>query len=388
MQDASGNGARRLLAELSGAPHGSARAPGRVNVLGEHTDYNGGLVLPAALTHRTGVAVRLAGSSRVRGFSREEGPAEAELGAPPDGQWLDYVRGVARELSAVGRIPARGFDVAVAGEVPGGSGLSSSAALSVATALALAAALERPFAPGEGIEVARICQRAEADFVGVPCGILDPFAALMSRPGSLLLLDCARMEWDPVDLPSDLLLLIVDTGVQRELRGGAYAERRGECERALQLSSRALGRDLESLSSIAEEELLVLGRELPSPLHRRARHVVTENGRVRRFVAALRSRDLGEAGRALFSSHESLRDDFEVTCVESDHLVEASHSVEGILGARMTGAGFGGCTVHLVRAERADEAQAHLQSSFERRFGRSPRAWSTRPGPGAEVDEA
>ena len=132
----------------------------------------------------------------------------------------------------------------------------------------------------------------------------------------------------------------------------------------------------------------MLGTELTSPLYRRARHVVTENARVRRFVASLRSRDLEEAGRELLSSHESLRDDFEVTCAESDHLVEASNGVAGILGARMTGAGFGGCTVHLVRAERADEAQTHLQSSFERRFARSPRAWTTRPGRGAEVGEA
>jgi galactokinase len=353
-------------------------------LIGEHTDYNGGLVLPAALEAATGVAIRFTNGTDVRGISREEGESEAALGDPPRSVWLDYVRGVARLLAEAGRIPQRGFQAGIAGDVPTGSGLSSSAALEVASALALAAAAGRPFEADEALEAARLCQRAESEFVGVPCGILDPFASLLARPGRAILLDCARMTWEGVALPAEVELLIVDTGVRRELREGGYAERRVECETALEGARTVLGRDLQSLSEIRTSEIGLL-EPLPEAPLRRLRHVVTENDRVRAFVRSLRHGLLSEAGEVLYASHTSLRLDFEVTCPESDLLVEASRDLPGALGARMTGAGWGGCTLHLVRFGEAKEVREGLAGRFEERFGRRPRSWQTRPGPGARV---
>ena len=383
METACTREARLLLGSFAGPPGGAAEAPGRVNLIGEHTDYNGGLVLPIALERVTSVAVRLERGAGVRGVSREEGEAEAGLADAARSCWLDYVRGVARALVDAGRLPPRGFAVAVAGDVPTGAGLSSSAALEVASALALAAAAGRPFGPEELDGVARLCQRAEAEFVGVPCGILDPFASLHARPGRAILLDCARMTFELVPLPPDLEILIVDTGVRRALREGGYAERRRECADALVLARPTLGRDLGSLSEIGPADLECLeGRLAPVPF-RRLRHVVTENARVRDFARALALPTASEAGRALYASHQSLRDDFEVTCAESDFLVEASRALPAVVGARMTGAGWGGCTLHLVRAGETEAARAALAEGFEARFGRVPRAWRTRAGPGA-----
>jgi galactokinase len=376
---------RRLFARFGARPGAVAEAPGRVNLIGEHTDYNGGLVLPAALERRTVVAVRVSGSPGVRGISREEGEAEAALDDPPQRTWLDYVRGVALEVDRSFGPSGKGLEVAVASEVPCGSGLSSSAALGVATALALGRARGSPFGPGEGLRVARLCQRAENDFVGVPCGLLDPLASIEARAGHATLLDCARLIWEAVPLPPGVELLIVDTGVRRALRDGSYAERRGECEQALRAAQRLLGRPLESLSEIALSELGALGRDLPGRLARRVRHVVTENERVRQLAAALRGGELRAAGEALYASHESLRCDYEVTCAESDHLVELSRSVEGLLGARMTGAGWGGCTVHLFESGRAELGRERLGEGFAARFGHRPIAWSTRAGRGARV---
>jgi galactokinase len=354
-----------------------------VNLIGEHTDYNEGLVLPAALDLRTAVAVRLTRGDRVRGLSREEGPAEAAFEEPARGIWLDYVRGVARELARAGRAPATGFEVAVASDVPCGAGLSSSAALEVATALALEAASGGTRSE-EPIETARLCQRAESGFVGVPCGLLDPFASLLAREGHVTLLDCATMRWDAIPVPDDLALLVVDTGIRRTLRDGGYAERRRECERALDGAPSILGRPLRHLSEIRPEEIGALGG-LPALLLRRLRHVVTENARVRSFVAALGAGDREGAGRALYGSHESLRDDYEVTWPESDLLVDVSARLPGVVGARMTGAGWGGCTVHLVEVERAAAIREALEEAYAERFGRRPPSWLTRPGPGARV---
>jgi galactokinase len=377
--------ARRLLTHLGAEARAVAEAPGRVNLIGEYTDYNGGLVLPAALAQRTAVAVRFGARAEVRGVSREEGSAEAGYSDPPRGGWLDYVRGVARELSAAGRIPRQGFDIAVAGDVPGGSGLSSSAALEVASALALAAAAGGPFRAGEALELAALCQRAESQFVGVPCGILDPFASLLAQADHVTLLDCARMDFERVPFPSDLALLIVDTGVRRALREGAYAERHRECEQALEASRSRLGRQIGSLSELRLEELPTLRATLPLRELRRVRHVLTENDRVRDFVRALADRDWRSAGEALYRSHASLRDDYSVTCAESDLLVDQSRTLPGVVGARMTGAGWGGCTVHLAQAAHAEKALETLRDRFAARFERIPRAWQMRPGRGAEV---
>jgi galactokinase len=365
-------------------PTADARAPGRVNLIGEHTDYNGGLVLPAAIALHTEVAVRFRPDARVLGASREEGPSEALLEAAPRHAWLDYARGVARLLADAGRIPRSGFEIAVASEVPAGAGLSSSAALEVATALALAAAAGAPLRKDERAELARLCQRAEHEFAGVPCGIMDQYAVLHAQVGHAILLRCSDLHAEQVPVPGTLGFVIVDTGVRHALRDGGYAARRRECEQALAAARLALPRQLDTLSDVEPRDLPALRPALEDTPFRRLRHVVSENARVRAFARALRARDVRGAGELLFASHTSLRDDFEVSCAESDALVEDSHATDGCLGARMTGAGFGGCTLHLVQADGADDLAARLVERFRARFGRTPRHWKTRPAAGAE----
>ena len=368
---------------MSGAA--AAEAPGRVNLIGEHTDYNGGWVLPMATALRTRVEVRLRDDARVRGESAGAPPVESEWGDPPGGTWLDYVRGVARELVRDERMRPGGFEVRVESDVPQGAGLSSSAALEVAAALALASAAGRAFAERERAKVAALCQRAEAEFVGVPCGIMDQWAALFGRRGRAVKLRCADLLWESVPLPDDLEVLIVDTGVRRALRDGAYAARRAECVQAVDAARPVLGRELDSLSELTETDLSRLEAELdPVPL-RRARHVVSENARVHRFVEALRAGDLEQAGALLYASHESLRTDYEVTCTESDFLVDATRGLAGAVGARMTGAGWGGCTLHLVRAGSADAIAQTVAAGFEGRFGRRPPSWKIAAGDGASL---
>jgi len=377
---------RALFGEVfSGSPAGAARAPGRVNLIGEHTDYNGGLVFPAAIELATRVAVRPRADGRVVGFSRERGRAEAGLFDPPAGDWLDYPRGTARVLADAWLAAETGFELAVLSDVPEGAGLSSSAALEAATALALIAAsgasevrLDRP-------ELARLCQRAEVEFAGVPCGIMDHYAVLCNEPGSALLLDCARLEARPVAIPDGIEILIFDTGVERSLRAGSYAARRAECERALAGARAALGRKLDSLSELAPAELAGLERVLDAVAFRRARHVLSEIARVRSLAAAFASGDLARAGEAMFASHESLRADYEVTVAESDALVADARGLPGCIGARMTGAGFGGCVVVLVEARSAPGFAAALADRFEKRFGRAPRHWASRAVGGANL---
>jgi galactokinase len=377
---------RALFAEVfAGIPASAARAPGRVNLIGEHTDYNGGLVFPAAIELATLVSVRPRADSLVRGCSRERGPVEAQLHDPPAGDWLDYARGTARVLADAGLVRDTGFEIAVLSDLPEGAGLSSSAALEAATALALIAASGAPEVAFDRAELARLCQRAEVEFAGVPCGIMDQYAVLCSQPGAALLLDCARVLARAVPLPDGIEILIFDTGVARALREGRYAERRAECERALEAARRALGRRLASLSELALGDFARLERALDPVALRRARHVVGENARVLALAEAFETGDLGRAGEAMFASHESLRVDYQVTVAESDALVEDSRSLAGCIGARMTGAGFGGCTVHLVEAQHARAFAIELARRFRERFGREPRYWISRAAAGANL---
>ncbi len=377
---------RRLFEKRFGRqPSAAARAPGRVNLIGEHTDYNGGLVLPVAIALSTDVALRPRADARVVGVSREEGPAEAGLGDAPRHHWLDYVRGVARLLADAGRVPATGFEITVASDVPPGAGLASSAALEVATALAVMAAAGAPLRPAERAELARLCQRAE-EFAGVPCGIMDPYAILHAHTGGAVLLRCSDLRAEAVPIPASVELVVVDTGVRHSLRSGDYAERRRECEASLAAARTALGRELESLSEVVARDLVALKPALPELLFRRLRHVVLENARVQSFARALRARNVREAGELLYASHASLRGDFEVSCAESDLLVLASHSAPGCLGARMTGAGFGGSTLHLVEAGSGEAVADAVGAAFRARFGRTPRSWLTRPSAGAGVE--
>jgi galactokinase len=362
-----------------------ARAPGRVNLIGEHTDYSGGRVLPAAISLATTVAVRLREDGLVRGRSRERGNAQASLAAEPAGTWLDYVRGAALQLVEAGRIPASGFDVYVSSEIPGGAGLSSSAALLVASALALAEAGGAGYRQDERFALAQLCQRAENEFVGVPSGLMDEFASALGRAGAALLLDCTELAWRAVPFPESLEILVFDTEVRRELRGGAYETRVLECERARQQAAGALGRPLAALSAATPADLPALEPALDPLLFRRLRHVATENERVERLATALGGRDRRAIAALLYASHESLAADYEVSWPEADLLVALSRELPGIHGARMTGAGHGGCTLHLVDTATRSETVLALHAAFARQTGRAGRSWPLRPAPGATL---
>jgi galactokinase len=317
-------------------------APGRVNLIGEHTDYSGGLALPAAI--ELGVTVEIDDAApAVSLSSREFGPAEPfapDGGGPPASGWARYAQAVAAELAALGR-PAVGLAGTVTSDLPAGAGPSSSAALEVAVALALCAVADFELEP---LELALACQRAELRAVGVPCGILDQAGSVLGRRGAAILLDCGTLEHRFVPVPANAGLVVLDSGVERRLEGSGYATRRAELERALRLvcAERSTEVELTQLDGLDAVSL------------RRLRHVVTENERVRRFAAALEAGDLRAAGRLLSQSHASLRDDYEVSTPEIDRLVALAEAA-GAYGARIVGGGFGGSVLALAEADAAAE---------------------------------
>jgi galactokinase len=339
------------------------RAPGRVNLIGEHTDYNDGFVLPLAIDLEC--VVRASPAERIRVRSRDV-PGEVDLAADGTGEaegWGRTVAAVARVLAELGR-PGAGIDAEVASTVPQGSGLSSSAALEVAVALALcdAAAFELP-AP----ELALACSRAERLATGVPTGIMDQLASLAGRAGHALLIDCRKLEVEPVPLPEGLAVLVVHSGVSRELAGSAYADRRAACEAAAERLGVAALRDA-TPEQVADDP--------------RARHVVSENARVLAAVDALHAGDTAALGRVLAESHASLRDDFEVSVPELDALTAALEDA-GAAGARLTGAGFGGAVVAVCADTEAERILGNAALQYERKTGIHARRWIVRAVDGA-----
>jgi galactokinase len=360
---------RAYGARFGEEPEVIASAPGRVNLIGEHTDYNGGFVLPCAVGLRVAVA---AGRDGEELFSADFDEARP-LADTKDSSWADYPRGVDWALRGAG-YDVNPFRATFAGDVPLGSGLSSSAAIEASTALALDALF------GLGIErkdLAVLCQRAENEFVGVGSGIMDQYASLLCEEGAALLIDCRSLEARsvPLDLRgAGLTLLVCDTRVERGLAETGYNDRRAQCESA----ARALGVDL--LRDANEEDLERLsGVEL-----RRARHIVSENARVLRAVEALRTRDFEELGRLMYASHASMRDDFEISTRELDAFVELAGDA-GSVGARLTGAGFGGCAIALVRPDEADGLTPTVRETFARRGFEEPAFYEFLPAAGAEV---
>jgi galactokinase len=343
-----------------------------VNLIGEHTDYSGGLVLPAAI--QLGIAVEVVGTAdEIVLSSTRYGPAgsiQADGGGAATEGWGRYGQAVAAELAALGRAPV-GLVATVESNLPAGAGLSSSAALEVAIALALCAVAELELEP---LELALACQRAELRAVGVPCGILDQAACLLGRESAAILLDCATLEHRLIPVPKRAALLVVDSGVERSLESTGYAQRRAELERALDLvgaeRSTAVGQaDLDGLDPVSE---------------RRLRHVVSENERVVRFAEALESGDLEAAGALLDASHASLRDDYEVSTPELDLLVALAQSA-GAYGARLLGAGFGGAVLALVDAGRADEVARVVVREYRSRTEMAGRALTVRASEGAAI---
>ncbi|MDP2674859.1 MAG: galactokinase [Dehalococcoidia bacterium] len=361
-----------------------AEAPGRVNLIGEHTDYNEGHVLPLAIDRTVAVAgARREGDVRACALDcGEEDRFPPDVVAPaPGGGWRNYVRGVVWALGEAGhRLP--GLDLAFTGDVPAGAGLSSSAALEVALAAAFAAVAELSLGRRE---LALLAQRAENGFVGVQCGIMDQLAAVFGQEGHALLIDCRSLQIEPLPLAlerSGAAIVIVDSAVRRSLGDSAYNERRRECAEA----AAALG--VTALRDVTAEALEARRADLPETLYRRARHVVTEEARVVAAAGALRGGDLEALGRLLYQSHESLRDDFEVSCPETDLLVELAAGVEGVLGARLTGAGFGGCTVNLVRRGARGAFEQGVVQTYRERSGLPARMHLVHAAGGLRVSDA
>ena len=358
------------------------RAPGRVNLIGEHTDYNEGFVLPCAIDRDTLALAAPREDGVFTGTSREDAQAvriESGSAARPGG-WGDYVWGVVRAFAERGA-RMTGADLAVASDVPVGAGLSSSAALCVA----LVGALDTAFALGLDPRArAETAHRAECFFVGVPCGVMDQLASSLGERDHALRIDCRSLEIALVPLPARLRLLVADSGVRRRLAAGAYGNRRAECEEALRLARErgVAPPGARALRDLSPRDLPALERALPPVLARRARHVVCENERVDATARALAAGDLAGAGAALRAGQRSLRDDFEVSIPELDALCEIADALPGVYGSRLSGAGFGGCTLHLVEAEAAPAVADALARAFESRFGRRPPVYSVRAADG------
>jgi galactokinase len=381
--------ASRVFREHFGAaPAWLAAAPGRVNLIGEHTDYNGGYVLPLAIDRHVVMAAApaAAGAPRVRVYSAAldasvDIPLDGTLG-PGEPGWANYLRGVVSGFVRRG-LPVPSLDAVIVSEVPLGGGLSSSAALEVAAATMLEAATGATLDPREK---ARLCRQAEHEFAGVPCGLMDQLASVMGDEAGALLIDCQFevVRVVPFDDPA-VSVLICNTNVKHALADGAYLRRRTECAEA----ARELG--VTSLRD-ATPEMVEGARGIFDPVvRRRARHVATENIRTLAAAAHLEAREFTKVGALMYESHRSLRDDFEVSSLELDALVDAAREIGeagGVLGARMTGGGFGGCTVTLVRTEAVGAVAEEISHAYRRRTGRAPSTFVSRPANGARLVES
>jgi galactokinase len=342
------------------------RAPGRVNLIGEHTDYNGGFVLPMAINRESAVAITVRTDRRIRAHSINlDETAEFDLdneGERKQGFWLNYVEGVARLLERR-NIELKGADLLIWSDVPGGAGLSSSAALEIVTGLALTKIAGKTI---DGKTLALIGQQAEHEFVGANVGIMDQFVSANAQEGYALLLDCRSLEFENVPLETkDVAVVICDTRVKHDLATSQYNTRRRECEEAVEILQRFLP-DILQLRDVSIAEFEKYQSKLPDVILHRARHVVTENTRVLQAAKLLEKNNLKEFGRLMRLSHTSLREDYEVSCRELDLMVEIADTCQGVLGARMTGGGFGGSTVNLVLRENLDEFTRKIAVEYER----------------------
>lgn len=362
-------------------------SPGRINLIGEHTDYNDGFVLPAAIDRRIYLALapnNTAGLCRIVAADFDASVSvDLDTLAPLEGasSWANYVLGVVAELRADGRL-VEGFDCVFAGDIPIGGGLSSSAALENATAVGLNEAFDL------GLDQAyllRVSQRAEHHYAGVKCGIMDQFASMMGQAGRAMLLDCRTLtfEYVPLEL-GDYGLILCDTNVSHALASSEYNTRRQECEEAVRLLKPAFP----SIRALRDVTLVGLEAErhrLSPVLHQRARHVVSENERVHLAVAALREGNLRRLGELLYQSHDSLQHDYEVSCPELDFLVDQTRDKNYVLGARMMGGGFGGCTLNLVEKKHAETFIVEIREAYRRHLGREMKDYAVQVGDGARV---
>ena len=369
-------------------PSHLVRAPGRVNLLGEHVDYNDGWVLPAAIDRAVHLAIAPRADALVRIHAADLG-ADAEYRAntavlavdvagaalPP---WARYPAAVTAQLNSRGFTVA-GMDAVIVSDLPRGAGLSSSAALEVAFACAWQTLGGWALADAE---LAELCRRAETAAVGVECGVMDQLASIAGRRGNVLLLDCRTLAVQPLPFPADVAIVVADSGVRRELAASAYNERRAECDAALATLSRFVP-SAQALRDVTPEVLARHADALPAILRKRARHVVEECARVREGAKLLESGRIGELGKLLDASHRSLAELYEVSCPELDALAAAARASDGCLGARLTGAGFGGCVVALVLAASASRFSEELVAAYAAATGRKSSVWVCTPSDGA-----
>jgi galactokinase len=387
LQELGGFAAEQFARAYGRAPQWIAAAPGRVNVIGEHTDYNDGFVLPMAIELYTVIAAApsAGGAAQARFLStgNKSGPAVVDLSKPlqpfPKGAWANYPAGVLAGFAARGISPG-GFDALIHSTVPSGGGLSSSAALEVATATLLEAITGKTIDP---VEKALLCQQAEHEYAGVPCGIMDQFISVMGRKDHLMLLDCRSRKPELVAMSDPAVsLLVTNTNVKHELGSGEYAKRRAQCEAAAKILGVASLRDA---TSAALEQAKPRMDDL---LFRRARHVITEIERTPQAARRLAASDWPAAGQLMYGSHASMRDDYEISCAELDAVVETARAMGergGVYGCRMTGGGFGGCTVALVKTKAVRAISRKIAADYKRKTGIEATMFVSRPAAGATL---
>jgi galactokinase len=376
-------GLAQRFRDLYGTEPRVYRAPGRVNLIGEHTDYTQGLVMPMAIDAAVWVAIaprddrkvvlRSENFSETVEFSLEETTPERRQ------HWSDYPRGVAYLLARAGH-ELSGANMLLVGEVPVGSGLSSSAAIEVATGFAL---LECAGINVDRLQLALTCQRAENEFVEMRCGLMDQFVSTFAQEDHALMLDCRSLEYQTPRLPAAAKVVVCNTMVKHELAASEYNVRRAECEEGVRLLAEELPL-VRTLRDVKLSDLDVFKAKLPHVVLKRCRHVVSENARVTAAADALERGYLGVFGKLMNESHQSLRDDFEVSCEELDVMVELAQPQEGVFGARMTGGGFGGCTVNLVELEAVDAFKQNISARYEKRTGLVPDIFVCSAAPGAQ----
>jgi galactokinase len=363
---------RQIFLDRFGGQPKLFRAPGRVNIIGEHTDYNDGFVMPVAIDRDTVVAARPRTDRLLRVYS-ENLLEEASIDLSKDtisqtGSWTSYVEGVARVLMSKG-CDIEGADLVIFSDVPDGAGLSSSAALELSVGTALAALNNIEIEPKD---LALAAQQAEHEYAGTQCGIMDQYISAAGQVDHALLIDCRAMTYVPVSIQSnDTSWVVIDTKVKHSLATSAYNDRRKECETAV-ATLQQIYPDITALRDVSMKMLEKHEQDLDTTIFKRARHVISENARTLVAKDAMEAGDLKEVGQRMFASHASLKNDYEVTCPELDQLVESATAFDGCLGSRMTGGGFGGCTISLVQKGREESFIHSLSSEYEKRFGFAP----------------
>jgi galactokinase len=372
----------------TGLTKGAFSAPGRVNLIGEHTDYNEGFVLPMAIDKKIIMLGQLRNDRIVQvfdlGYKAEAKFYLDKLSPDKKNIWVNYLMGGMDEMQKAG-YSLQGANLIFISNIPKGAGLSSSAALEVVTVLAMAKLNLLEIKP---VEMAHLCRRAENNFVGVACGVMDQYVSCLGQKNYALFIDCRANDYEPVPFKNhNYQIVICNSKVQRGLLNSEYNKRREECKRAAEFFNHKLKREIRALRDVTIDEYKIYQSQLPEVIARRARHVISENRRVQTGVQTLRMGNYSAFGQLMIESHQSLKDDYEVSCAELDLLVDLALEQEGVLGARMTGAGFGGCTVNLIEKNYIGAFKRNIKNKYKKITGFNPDIYVTPPVEGAKVLE-